>query len=472
MRASTPLRRILGPTVLGALVLLGTALPSAAQETPPSPDTLPDTLAGTLADTLGATAPPPEAVPAERAADDEEIRVRLQAIFDRVEALQGVEVEVEAGIVRLSGTVAQDGVVDRAVELARAQEGTLWVVDDVRLDTSLVRQMEPTWRRLEELGWAVVARLPLLVIALLIVALFGALGAKIATWGGPSWLHARNPLLRNIVGKALQAAVVLAGILVALDLLEATALVGAIAGTAGLAGLALGFAFKDIVENYLAGILLALRQPFAANDHVIVGEHEGMVVRLTPREAILMTLEGNHVRVPNALIFRSAITNFTRNPRRRFSFEAGIGPSDDLARARDVGIEVLQEMTGVLDDPPPQALVTALGDSTVAVTFFGWVDQREADFFRVRSEAIRLIKLRLEDAGVSLPSPEILVRMAEGATGPSPIEGPAPPADGVAPGVETREQADVSPDDSVERQIEEDRRASDEEDLLQVDAPD
>jgi small-conductance mechanosensitive channel len=468
MPLPAPLRHILAPAALAPTLLLPAPLAAAAQDTLPPPDTVAE--AG--ADTLAPTAPPPEVVPAERAATDEEIRVRLQAIFDRIEALGGVEVEVEAGIVSLSGTVAQDGVVDRAVELARAQEGTLWVIDDVRLDTSLVRQMEPTWRRLEELGWALVARLPLLVIAGVVVALFGALGAKVASWGGPAWLHARNPLLRNIVGKALQAVVVLAGVLLALDLLEATALVGAIAGTAGLAGLALGFAFKDIVENYLAGILLALRQPFDANDHVIVGEHEGMVVRLTPRESILMTLDGNHVRVPNALIFRSAITNFTRNPRRRFSFEAGIGPTDDLARARDVGIEVLREMTGVLDDPPPQAQVTALGDSTVAVSFFGWVDQREADFFRVRSEAIRLIKLRLEDAGISLPSPEILVRMAEGAPGPTGVEAPARDTAAPGPGAETRMQADVSPDDSVERQIEEDRRVSDEEDLLQADAPD
>lgn len=458
MPLSAPFRHVAARarafTVL--LALAAAVLPGAAQEAPPPVDSAqaPDSV--------------PEAIPAERSSNDETIRVRLQAIFDRVEALQGVEVQVEAGIVRLTGTVAQEGVVDRAVELARAQEGTLWVVDDVRLDTSLVRQMEPTWRRLEELGWTAVARLPLVVVALLVVGLFGLLGARLAAWGGPSWLHARNRLLRNIVGKVLQAAVILAGLLIALDLLEATALVGAVAGTAGLAGLALGFAFKDIVENYLAGILLALRQPFDANDHVIVGEHEGMVVRLTPRESILMTMEGNHVRVPNALIFRSPITNFTRNPRRRFSFEAGVGPSDDLALARDVGIGVLREMTGVLDDPAPQAQVTALGDSTVTVQFFGWVDQRDADFFRVRSEAIRLVKLRLEDAGVSLPAPEYLVHLS-GAPG----EGPATAAPGEAreeTRAETREQADVSPDHTVERQIEEDRRASDEEDLLAVDS--
>lgn len=87
----------------------------------------------------------------------------------------------------------------------------------------------------------------------------------------------------------------------ALDLLEATALVGAVAGTAGLAGLALGFAFKDIVENYLAGLLLAFQRPFDKNDHVTVEDHAGKVVRLTPRETILMTMDGNHVRVPNAV---------------------------------------------------------------------------------------------------------------------------------------------------------------------------
>ncbi len=93
--------------------------------------------------------------------------------------------------------------------------------------------------------------------------------------------------------------------LVALEILDATAIVGALLGTAGVLGVALGFAFKDILENYLAGILMSLRQPFSPRDHVVIDGNEGLVIALNSRATILMTLDGNHLRLPNALVFRS-----------------------------------------------------------------------------------------------------------------------------------------------------------------------
>ena len=431
-------------------------------------------------DSATAQAQPPvvEQITEERSGTDEQIRNTLQAVFDRVPSLATVTVQVEAGIVTLDGTVLEPTVRERAEELATAQSGVVWVENNVVLDTSLSRQLKPTWDRLRTLGFDTLARLPLFLVALLVVGLAAMAGGALGRWGGPSWLKSQNPFLRNLVARAIQAAVFLAGLLVALDLLDATTLVGAVAGTAGLAGLALGFAFKDIVENYLAGLLLALQQPFEKNDHVVVDSHQGKVVRLTPRETILMTPEGNHIRLPNAVVFRSPMLNYTKNPRRRFQFDAGVGPSDDLSLAREAGLEVLREMDGILDDPAPSALVTELGESWVTVRFMGWVDQREADFGRVRSEAIRMVKLRLETAGISLPSPEYLVRVGDGGlpTSGAPSEvGPpsrqAAPPQGFEASDVRREQADVSPDHSVDRQIDEDRRQSREGDLLEGSRP-
>lgn len=415
--------------------------------------------------------PPPERISAERSATDEEIRNALQALFDRVPSLRGVRVRVEAGVVYLDGTVVELDTQTRAAELAAAQEGVLWVENDTRLDTSLSRRLEPTWDRLRELAFGLLARLPLFAVGLLIVVLSVAAGRGLGRWGGPSWLRSDNLFLRALVARFIQVAVVLFGVLVALDLLEATALVGALAGTAGLAGLAVGFAFQDIVQNYLSGLLLALRQPFDANDHVVVDGHEGKVVRLTPRETILMTMDGNHVRLPNATVFKSPLLNYSRNPRRRFDFAVGVGPSDDLSLARQAGIEVLQKMDGVLADPPPSAWIADLGDSSVTVRFSAWVDQRSADFGRARSEAIRLVKLRLEAAGISLPSPEYVIRMAP----PEPVTPGRPEAKGAEPPTPPvfeasdvrREQEDISPDRAVDRQIEEDRVESGEKDLLE-----
>src|SRR5690606_6551142 len=96
-------------------------------------------------------------------------------------------------------------------------------------------------------------------------------------------------------------------VVLALDLVGWTAAAGAVLGSAGVVGLVLGFAFKDIAENYIAGVLLSLRRPFAPGDHVRIDAHEGKIVALTSRATMMMTLDGNELRLPNALVFKAVI---------------------------------------------------------------------------------------------------------------------------------------------------------------------
>lgn len=450
--------------VAGVLYLGASPGPVAAQAAPIATDRATPIADATQPDDgsqpeLAQTAPVLERVTDQRAAEDERVRSELQAVFDRVPGLNRVDVTVDAGVVRLQGAVVDAGTRTRAVALAEQMEGVIFVDDRIQESTSLREQLQPTWTRLRELGFGLVAKLPLIVVALVIVGLAIWLSKLLARWNGPAALRTSNPFLHGLVRRALQALVVLIGVIVALDLLDAAALVGAVAGTAGLAGLALGFAFKDIVENYLAGTLLAVRQPFARNDRIRVGEFDGTVVRLTPRETILMSVQGNHIRLPNALIFRSPLINYSRNPLRRFEFEYGVGTDDDLARVRELTVAVLSNMEGVLADPPPQTHVVALADSSVTMRTMGWLDQRVTEFERVRSEAIRLVKTQLIAGGITLPSPEYLIRMQ--ADTDQPESAPRPSSEAPAA------QADVSVDQTLDRQIEIDRRVSDEADLLE-----
>lgn len=429
----------------------------------------------------------PEPLTQEQAATDEEIRSRLQALYDRIGSLRGVSVDVEAGIVRLRGRALSLEARQRAVQLAEDAEGVVFVEDDLRVVTDLGQRLEPAVDRLREYALGAVAFLPLLLVAVLILVISTLLGGWVARLDGPHLRFAKTAFTRGLVRQLIRLTFTVAGLLVALELLDATALVGAVLGAAGVFGLAVGFAFKDIVENHLAGIMLSVRQPFAPNDHIMVGSQEGKVVRLTARETILMTLAGNHVRIPNAELYRNVMTNYTRNPRRRFEFAVSVGTGDDLLAAQETGLEALADMKGVMDDPPPSARVTELGDSWVTVHFFGWVDQHEADFGRVRSEAIRLVKLALEKAEISMPSPEyaVILRGEGGGTrdkgvhhlgGPEETEGgPAGEARGAAASEvlqapdapePTPEQQDVSVDRTLDEQIAEDRRISDEGDLL------
>ena len=225
-----------------------------------------------------------------------------------------------------------------------------------------------------------------------------------------------KPLLRDVARRMTRLVFTAIGLLFMLEILDATAIVGTVLGAAGVMGIAVGFAFQDIAENYLASFLLVSRRPFNIGDSVVIGDETGKVVRLTMRETVLMTFDGNHLSMPNAQVFKATVLNYTRNPLRRFDFVVGAGVDADLVEARELGVRTLAETPGVIGgDNKPFSQIDELGDSNVAVRFFGWVDQREADFFQVRSEAIRRVKTALENAGVDMPEPiyRVVMRQAE-----------------------------------------------------------
>lgn len=421
--------------LLALLLLLGiAAAPGRGQELPPA-----DTTVISETEDLG----------------DDALERRMRAVFSSIDDFQAIQVDVANGVVQLSGEVTQGPMVDRAAALAEQFEGVLYVDNDLEQATDVETRVTPAIARLQAYWDDAVAALPVFAVALLVLLLFWGLARLIDRWRLPIGRLGVTPLGQSLVNRTLRAALLLVGLILALDILGVTALVGALLGTAGVVGLALGFAFQDIVENYLAGVLLSLRRPFGVGDLVMIQGQEGKVVRLTSRELVMMTLEGNHLRVPNATVFKNDILNYTRNPLRRFDFTVGIGVQEDLADAMPIGLSTLEDMPGVLDDPEPFARIEGFGNSSMTVRFHGWVDQREVDYAKVRSEAIRLVKVALDDADVDLPEPIYRVLTAPL---PEPPEEPEEPA--------SREALDVSPDTVLDEQVQDELAASDERNLL------
>ena len=217
--------------------------------------------------------------------------------------------------------------------------------------------------------------------------------------------------------------------------------------------------------------MLSLRQPFRANDHVLINEHEGKVVRLTSRATILMTLDGNHLRIPNATVFKAVILNYTRNPERRFEFALGVDANDDPVAAMATGLSAIAGLAFVLDEPKPDAVIETVGDSNIVLTFLAWVDQNESDFMKARSLAIRAAKDALETAGFTLPEP--IYRLRFDGTAPAGLQpsGEArPPARKPAVArpdhVVEDELLDVRPDAHITEKVDEERAQTGEKDLL------
>ncbi|MFS8064305.1 MAG: mechanosensitive ion channel family protein [Luteimonas sp.] len=248
-----------------------------------------------------------------------------------------------------------------------------------------------------------VAAAPLLLVAATIVLLAAWLGRVLSRRGHWLRLRSHNPYMDGLVRRIVHTFVLLAGVLVALDLLGATSLVGAVLGSAGVVGLVLGFAFKDIAENYVSGILLSLRRPFSPGDHVVIDTREGKVVALDSRATTLMTLDGSQLRLPNALVFKSVVLNYSVNPKRRFEFSMILDAGESIRRAQGMAMEVISGVEGVLADPAPSSLVQEYAPTGITLRCFGWIDQRGSDLGKVRSEAIRLVKVAYGKAGIQAP---------------------------------------------------------------------
>ncbi len=304
-----------------------------------------------------------------------------------------------------------------------------------------------------------VAGLPMLLVAILIVLFAAWFGRFVARrMRVLTRISRSNPYMDGLLRGTVRALIALAGVLVALDLLGAAALVGAVLGSAGVVGLVLGFAFKDIAENYIAGVLLSLRRPFAPDDHVRIDQYEGKVVALTSRTTVLMTMDGNHLQLPNGLVFKSVLLNFSRNPRRRFEFETSVGTRASWHQAMDTGLAALAAVDGVLPDPAPSVVIKGLTDSGAVLLFQAWVDQGHNDLGKTRSEAMRRVRKSLREAGILPPDPVQKVMLFR-----EPGEDEHPPETGLA--------RDTSVDHALDAQVGKAREIEDGTDLLNTPEP-
>jgi small conductance mechanosensitive channel len=380
------------------------------------------------------------------------IEERLRALYAELESLQGVEVEVEAGVVHLRGHASSLEAAKQAEAIAERVEGVAAVTDDIQQDSKISRRLEPVFERMGERvsGW--LSYLPLVIVAVGAVALAWFLSRLLAR---RIRRHNESDTFGRMIAGQLTRGVILAiGIAIALEVLGARGLLGAMIGTAGVIGIVLGVAFKNIGEAYIASVLLSMRRPFDPHDNVRIEDVEGSVVRLTSRATLLLTADGNHVSIPNSKVFNATVVNFSRNPERRFIFKLGVGVDAELRYVQELAVTTLAAVPGVLSEPPPACLIDEFGDSAMVISVAGWIDQRESDWLKVSSEAKRQIKVAFDQAGIDVPEPILRVRTMTFEPREQTPEPQAEPA------------LDVSRDEHLDAQVAEERRARPEDDLM------
>ncbi|MGB5733309.1 MAG: mechanosensitive ion channel domain-containing protein [Thiohalocapsa sp.] len=424
------------------------------------------------------------------AVPDARIQERIQRIYAEIDTLKGVEVDVKEGVVALSGSVSNENSAIMARNLAIRTEGAVAVKDQLERSLDIEGNVSPLLEAGQQKTRAIVHALPLLLLALAVFFVIGFLGQLLASYM-PLWRRvAPNVFLAQLLSQAVRIATIIAGLAVALNLVGDTAHIRTILGSAGVIGIAIGFAVRDSMENYISSIMLSIRQPFRPQDHVVINEHEGIVVRLTSRATILMTLSGNHLRIPNSTVFKAVIQNYTTNPERRFEFRLGVDAADDPVEAIQTGTSAIASLGFVLQTPKPGGVIIEVGDSSIIIQYTGWIDQTNTSFGSARSLAISTVTRELGAQGFTLPEPiyrlrfdslhnDIATSLPEDQQGHGHASDTTPSKKTTKPAIDHtgskrtgEEQAlDVSPDSHLTDKIDAERAETASEDLLDNSRP-
>ena len=251
------------------------------------------------------------------------------------------------------------------------------------------------------------AVLPNLILGLIVfvIFLFAAKGVRSLVQRVTA-SRQQSQSLTLLLSRLAYVLMLIIGILVTFTVMVPSFTPATLISALGVGGVAIGFAFKDIFQNFLAGVLLLLTEPFKLNDQIKYKDFEGTVETIQTRATTIKTYDGRRVVIPNAELFINAVTVNTAYDNRRLQYDIGIGYGDDISKARKLILEAIREAPNVLNDPKPEALVVDLAGSSVNIRARWWINPpRRADFMDSMDEVLESIKNKLTAAGIDLPFP-------------------------------------------------------------------
>ena len=269
---------------------------------------------------------------------------------------------------------------------------------------------------LQDLVAGVLEQLPAIITALVVLAVFVLL-AWAARRGVRRLLLWRTgrPSFAEVLSRLVRAAVVVLGVLVALVIAAPSVDVAALVGGLGVSSIAIGFAFKDILQNSLAGLLLLFREPFRTGDEIEVDDWRGTVEAITIRETRLRTFDNRRVLLANTDIYAKAVAVQTAYDTRRTTLVIGIDYEGDLDHAQRVVLGAAVGVEGVLETPAAAAPYASFDTSTVALELRYWTLPTETIAVDVRDRVIRAVKDACDMADVALPADIVEVDLRTGA---------------------------------------------------------
>ena len=266
--------------------------------------------------------------------------------------------------------------------------------------TELLQSLTRYWQQF-------VYTLPRIVMGVLVLVLVLFLAARISAMLQSRLTgKAHDPLFARFVARLAKFAIIVVGFIFCLQVLGLSGVAGGLLAGAGISAFIIGFAFKDIAENFLAGIILAFNRPFALNDTIKLNEYVGHVKELNFRTTHIKTFDEKDVFIPNAMVIKEPLVNMTRDGMLRIDFMVGIAYEDDIKSAVALIQQTIHNNKEVRSDKPPFVVVEELATSTVNLRMFFWVDTDDykKGVLLTKSDVMQSVKEVLTEKGFTLPA--------------------------------------------------------------------
>ncbi|MBW4457760.1 MAG: mechanosensitive ion channel family protein [Nostoc indistinguendum CM1-VF10] len=268
-------------------------------------------------------------------------------------------------------------------------------------------EISTAWDKIQSMINGFIALLPNILLGLIVFIFFLFIASRIKALVKRLTRNRRSARnLGLVLGRLAQGLTILIGLFIALSIVIPTFQAGDLIQLLGISGVAIGFAFRDILQNFLAGILILLTEPFQIDDQIVFKGFEGTVENIETRATTIRTYDGRRIVIPNSELFTNSVTVNTAFDNRRLEYDVGIGYGDDIDRAKQLMLDAMLSVNEVLKDPAPDVLVMELAESTVNIRVRWWVHPpRRADNLISRDKVITAIKKTLVANGIDLPFP-------------------------------------------------------------------
>lgn len=268
--------------------------------------------------------------------------------------------------------------------------------------TQLQRIMEEQWMTF-------IREIPGILIAILIVSIGVLLASKLARLSRKAISHKTDdPIMLNFLSKAIKIIFTALVIMLALQVAGLQGIATGILTAAGASAVIIGFAFRDIGENFISGIILSFNRPFNVNDTVSIGDNFGKVQNIEFRYTKLRTFDGRDVYIPNSDVIKKPVYNYTEDGFYRFDFVAGIAYEDNIEDAEKLILKTLRNTKNVYEDDkhPNFVIADALAVSTVNLKIYFWIKTFEygMEALIIKGAVISNVKAALLREGFNLPA--------------------------------------------------------------------